>query len=127
MKRFSAIFLAILIAIFTAAMIVKSNQKWESNADNLVKDLTPDSLVTRCGLPAADIPGIGNRKMFYSMTRDRSAGLIFTFSQAPDRANWTYLSFCLGALKDKELVEIEDAKAANGWAIIELPCLNSKM
>jgi hypothetical protein len=127
MKRFSVISLAVLIAIFTVVMIVKSNQRCESNADDLMKDLTPAVLIAHCGQPAVDIPAIGSRKMFYSVTQDRSFGLIFAFSQTPGRPDWIYSSFRLGALKDKALLEIEDANGPNSWAIIELPCLNSKI
>jgi hypothetical protein len=126
MKRVLTIFLAFLVAIFAATMIVKSNQKYESDAGDVINNLTPETLVSRCGQPAADFSKAETRRMYYPMTKDGSMGLIFSFSRLPGR-NWTYSSFYLGAHKNKTLAEIDTKEGANSWAIIELPCLNSKI
>jgi hypothetical protein len=126
MKRFTTIFLAVFSVVLAAAMIVRSKQEWEGNADGLMRTLTPDVLIRHCGQPAADTASgstIGNRQMFYPTSRDGSMGLIFTFSRAPNDPRWTYLSFHLGAPKGKGLSEMENVEESNDWAIIELPCL----
>ena len=123
MKRFAAIFLAVFCAALTATMIVKSEQKWDATADDLMRTLTPDVLITHCGQPATDIASASTRQMFYPTSKDRSIGLIFTFLSTSSHPDWTYLSFHLGTPKGKGLIQIEDVKESNSWAIIELPCL----
>jgi hypothetical protein len=132
MRHFAAISLAVFCAVFAAAMIVKSNQKWEDNADNLMRTLTPDVLIAHCGQPATDIAwgsSNKNRQMFYPTSRDKSIGLIFTFlytPNTPSASNWTYLSSHLGTPNGKRFMEIENVKGSNSWAIIEFPCLEAK-
>lgn len=129
MKRFAAIFIAVFFTVLSATMIVKSNHRWEDDADNLMRNLTPDALVTHCGQPSTDIASgsaIRNRRMFYATSRDNSIGLIFTFLRTPNDPRWTYQSFHLGAAKGKGLSTMEDAEASNSWALIELPCLQAK-
>jgi hypothetical protein len=121
MKRFVTICFALLSGILATDMIVKSNQKWENNADHMMRTLTPDILISHCGQPAADISSGTNRQMFYPI--HKSAGLIFTFLRTAGDTKWTYSSSHLGLPKGKELVQIEDANEPQSWAIIELPCL----
>ena len=126
MKRFTTICVAVFFAVLVATVIVKSNQEWDHNADDLMRTLTPDALISHCGPPAADIASgstISNRQMFYPTSRDKSIGMIFTFSRTSSEPNWTYLSFHLGSHKDKRMLEMENVKGSNSWAIIELPCL----
>ncbi len=128
MKRFAAMFIAVFFTVLTAAMIVKSNHRWEDNADNLMRNLTPDALITHCGQPSADIASgsaIKNRRMFYATSRDNSIGLIFTFLRTSNNPNWTYQSFHLGATKGRGLSTMEDLEESNSWALIELPCLQA--
>jgi hypothetical protein len=121
MKRFVTISLALFFGILATDMIVKSNQKWESNADHKMRTLTPDILISHCGQAAADISSGISRQMFYPI--HKSSGLIFTFLRTTGEAKWNYASSQLGVPKGRELVQIEDAKEPQSWAIIELPCL----
>jgi hypothetical protein len=121
MKRFITICFALVFGILATDMIVKSNQKWESNADRTVRTLTPDILVSHCGQPATDISSGTSRRMFYPI--HKSAGLIFTFIRRSGEARWNYESSHLGVPKGKEFVQIENASEPQSWAIIELPCL----
>ena len=128
MRRFTAAVLTVLSVVLATGMIVKSNQRWEDNAEDLMKTLTPDALISRCGQPAADIASgstITNRQMFYPISKDRSIGLFFTFQRTLGTRSWNYSSFRLGTPKSKEPIEMEDIKASNSWAIIELPCLGT--
>ena len=121
MKRFITIGIALLSGILATDMIVKSNQKWENDADHMMRTLTPDVLISHCGQPAADISSGTNRQMFYPI--HKSVGLIFTFLRTAGETKWTYSSSNLGTPKGKELLPIEDANESQSWAIIQLPCL----
>ena len=126
MKRFTAIALAVFFAVFAVTMIVKSNQEWDNNADGLIKSLTPDALISRCGQPAADIVSgstINNRRMFYATSRDKSIGMIFSFHRTPHNPGWDYLSFHLGTQQGGGVLEMENVMGSNSWAVIQLPCL----
>jgi hypothetical protein len=128
MRRFTAVVLAVLSVVLATGMIVKSNQRWEGNAEDLMKTLTPDALISRCGQPAADIASgstITNRRMFYPISKDRSIGLVFSFHRTLGTLRWNYSSFRLGTSKGREPMEMEDIKGSNSWAIIELPCLGA--
>ncbi len=122
MRRFATISLAIFSVVLATAMIVRSNQKWEDNADQTMRTLTPDVLISRCGQPAVDIASDANRQMYYPI--DGTVGLIFTFAAAAS-PNWTYSSSHLGVPKGKAVVAIEDDNVheSQSWAIIEMPCL----
>ena len=119
MRRLATISLAIFSVVLATAMIVRSNQKWQDNADHTMRALTPESLISRCGQPAADISSGASRQMYYPI--DGSIGLIFTF--AAGAPNWTYSSSHLGIPKGKDVVPIEDVNESQSWAIIEMPCL----
>ena len=124
MKQFMTVFLAVFAVALTTAMIVKSNQKWDSNANDLMRTLTPDVLTANCGQPAADMASANNRRMFYPTSKDKSIGLIFSFQHTPGEPGWTYLSSNLGSRKGKGLIQIEDVRESQSWALIELPCLD---
>ncbi len=124
MKRFITTILAVFTVALTTAMIVKSNQKWDSNANDLMRTLTPDVLTANCGQPSADIASGNNRRMFYPTSKDESIGLIFSFQHESGNSSWTYLSSNLGTHKGKGLIQIEDVKESPSWAVIELPCLD---
>jgi hypothetical protein len=129
MKRFTTISLAVISAVLAAAMIVKSKQKWEDNADDFMKNLTSDVLIAHCGQPVADNVSEKtdvNRKMFYPTSKDKTIGLMFTFHPASGKSKWAFSSFHVGTAKHKEFVEIEDVQGSNSWALIELPCLDGK-
>jgi len=119
MRRFATISLAIFSVVLATAMIVRSNQKWEDNADHTMRALTPEALISHCGQPAADISSGTNRQMYYPI--DGTIGLIFSFAAVAP--NWTYSSSHLGIPKGKDVVPIEDVNESQSWAIIEMPCL----
>lgn len=123
MRRFATISLALVSAVLFTAMIVRSNQKWEDNADHTMRTLTPEVLVSRCGQPAADISSDASRQMYYPI--DQSVGLIFTFLHPASNPNWAYESSHLGIPKGKEVVPIEDVHESQSWAIIQMPCLET--
>ena len=129
MKRFFALSLAVLFVIHTSTMIVKSRQRWEDNAENLIRTLTPDALLASCGPAVRDVVStttINNRKMFYPISNDKSIGMIFTFLPKSDGAGWYYSASHLGIAQGNELTETEDLNGSHTWAIIELPCLQAK-
>ena len=57
MRRFTTIFLAVLFFVVAAAMIVKSKQRWEDNAEELMRTAGSDTvhLIVR----AIDVPVVG--------------------------------------------------------------------
>ncbi len=126
-RRFAAISFAVLSVIVAADMIVKSNQRSDGNAENLMRTLTPDVLVERCGQPNIDLAPISkpaNRQMYYAISRDNSVGLIFSFLKSPGKPNWTYSSFHLGTRKGEGLAKMDATGGSETWAIVQLPCLS---
>jgi len=126
-KRFAAISFAVLSVIVAATIIVKSNQRSDGDAEYLMKMLTPDVLVERCGQPTIDLAPSStptHRQMYYAVSRDNSIGLIFSFLKSPSKPNWTYSSFHLGTRKGKGFAKMDDTEGSQTWAIVELPCLS---